>query len=384
MLHSARRLLSAALAAAVLLTVGFALPTLPAMAADAPAPTPAGSEPGSAAASPDSLVTFGVAPAGPAKPDDRPFLKYTVAPGSVIRDHVAVLNQAGAPLELDVYPSDVAPGANGGLEVPAREVAATGAGSWVTTDVTHIQVAGQSQDGVGFTVVPFTVTVPTNAEPGDHVAVVVAALTTQGESGTNTPALNLEQRVAARLYITVDGALSPGLVITDLGVSYAGAGLATAGNVQVGYVLENTGNVRMAVSPSVTVTGPFGLLPRTAPGTRIEELLPGGKVPQSVTVPNVWPLGRLTATVAVAAAASVGGSDPRLAPVSASASVWAWPWLLLGLVALLLGLVAWRIVRRRRRRGTAAAPPSADSRRARRHAPAPVPPTAVPDRATVR
>lgn len=364
MLHSAHRMLTGALAAAVLLTTL----ALPAAAADEPPP--------------DQLVTFGVAPAGPEKPDQRPYLAYTVAPGSVIRDNIAVLNQADHALELDVYPSDVVPGAEGGLEVPARADAPTRAGAWVTSDVAHVQAPPQTAEaGLGFVIVPFTVTIPTNAEPGDHVAAVVAALTAQGEAGVGSPALDLEQRVAARLYITVDGALAPGLVIKDLGTTFESGGLVRAGAVNVAYALENTGNVRMKVSPTVRVTGPFGLLPRSADGPVVDELLPGGSVDQTVAVPDVWPLVRLTTTVTAVAEAATGGADPGLDPVSSSTSTWAWPWLLVAVLVLLVLLIAWRVVRRRRRRRLP--PPSEGSRRARRGG-TPVPVAPVLDTASAR
>jgi hypothetical protein len=381
MLPSARRLLSGAFAAAALLTTL----ALPATASGEPAPAPGASDTDASTTSQDDLVTFGVAPAGPDKPDQRAFLAYTVAPGSVIRDNIAVLNQADHALELDVYPSDVVPGAEGGLEVPARSEVPTGAGVWVSSDVTHVQAPPKSaESGLGFVIVPFTVTVPTNAEPGDHVAAVVAALTAKGEAGVGSPALDLEQRVAARLYITVDGELAPGLVIKDLGATYESGGLVQAGAVHVAYTLENTGNVRMKVSPSVRVTGPFGLLPRSADGTRVEELLPGGKVTQAVAVPGVWPLVRLSTTVTAVAEAATGGIDPGIGTVSASTSTWAWPWLLVALVVLLVVLVAWRVVRRRRRRRRTT-PPTAGTRRAQRGSPSPSTPAAPAlDSASVR
>lgn len=379
MLHSAHRLLSGVFAVAVLLTTL----ALPATAADEPAPTP-GAPDGSTTSS-NELVTFGVAPAGPEKPDQRPYLAYTVAPGSVISDHIAVLNQADHALELDVYASDVTPGAEGGLEVPARAVAPTSAGSWVSSDVSHVQAPPQTAEtGLGFVIVPFTVTVPNNAEPGDHVAAVVAALTAKGEAGAGSPALDLEQRVAARLYITVDGELAPGLVIRDLGATFESGGLVSAGAVNVAYTLENTGNVRMKVSPTVRVAGPFGLLLRGADGTRVDELLPGGKVEQSVTVPEVWPLVRLTTTVTAVAEASPGGTDPGIGSVSASTSTWAWPWLLVALILLLVLLMTWRVVRSRRRRRRTV-PPTPGSRRAQRGGTSQVAPAAPAlDPASVR
>lgn len=335
---------------AVILALTWA--ATPALAATTPTPTPTAGDGQTAATTSADLVSFGIAPAGSERPDGRPFLSYAAAPGSTIYDHVAVLNQDDQPVSLQVYGGDVVQ-ADAGLSVRARADANVDAGAWLTVDSPpQIDVPGQTADaGVGYVIVPFTLTIPADAQPGDHLGGIVASLVTVGSGGDGSPAIQLDQRVAARVYIRVDGDLAPGLVVTDLVATWVPGSLVGAGSVEVTYTLRNTGNQRMAVEPSARVAGPYDLLARFAAGTRVDDLLPGAEVDQSITVAGVWPLVRETVTVSAHVGATVTGDDPGLGAVTASTTTWAMPWVALAGLALLLALVVALVLRRRRRGG---------------------------------
>ncbi|WP_448062567.1 COG1470 family protein [Cellulomonas hominis] len=349
--------------AVLLASTATATPALAATPAP-PAPTQGG-EQQDAATDGQDLVSFGIAPAGAERPDGRPYLSFSAAPGSTIYDHVAVLNQADQPLSLEVYSGDVIQ-ADAGLSVLPRDDDNVDAGSWITVDGPgDLEVPAQTPDtGVGYVIVPFTVTIPANAEPGDHLGGIVASLVTTGEGGDNSPTIRLDQRVAARVYIRVDGELAPGLVVRDLTADWQAGSLIGTGSVAVTYTLQNTGNVRMAVEPTARVAGPYGLLSRSTAGDRVDDLLPGASVEQSVTVDDVWPLGRERVTVSAPTLASSVGEDPGLGTITASTHVWALPWIVVAVVLLLVVLGVLRLVRRRRRR--AGRGRDAGGRRARR------------------
>ncbi|HMO11985.1 MAG TPA: hypothetical protein PKB06_10915, partial [Actinotalea sp.] len=174
-------------------------------------PDAAVADPGDGATGPDDgdLVSFGIAPSGRERPDDRPFIIVSAPPGATIYENVAVINLDSRPLTLDVYTGDFLMAEGGGLAVTTRDQPPTGIGSWIAiqTPASVTVPAQTAETGYGFTVVPLVISIPDNAQPGDHLGGVVAALVSAGEGGVNTPDLELEQRVAARVYIRGDGEL---------------------------------------------------------------------------------------------------------------------------------------------------------------------------------
>lgn len=323
------------------------------------------------------LVSFGIAPSGADRPDDRPYVAVSAPPGAVVYEHVALINQTAIPLDLSVYARDVVMADGGGLGVQTRDAAAADAGAWISTDTpASVTVPAQTDQGYGFTVVPITIAIPADAEPGEHIAGFVASLVTSGAGGENAPNLELEQRVAARIYITVQGEIQAQLTVTDVSATWEPHGFLGSGDVVVDYTLENRGNVRLAVAPSVSVAGPFGLLTRGATGTTVDELLPGGTVRMSTTVPGVWALVRHDVRVDAVASAARGGADPGLGTVTGRAVLWAVPWFAIGVLVLLVLLVVLARLRRRRRLARRRSAPEG-SRRARRHGGTPDAPSEV-------
>ncbi len=320
--------------------------------ATTPTPAPSATAPESAR----DLASFGIAPSGPSKPDQRPFVSMVVSPGTVAYDHVALLNQAGAPIELRVYGSDVVMADGGGLSARPEADASSDAGSWIAVDgASAVTVPAQTDRGFGYTVVPFSISVPTNAEPGDHVGGLVASLVSVGEGGGDTPGIELDQRVVARIYVQVKGDLAPGLEVVEVGTVWRPGLLgAGPGRVTVEYTIRNTGNTRMAVEPAVAVEGPFGLARRSVVDKRVDELLPGGEVRRSTTVGGVVPLVFERVTVTARGVAPASGVDPHLDPVSHGVRMWAVPWSVLALLLLVVaGLVARGVVRKVARKAPA-------------------------------
>ncbi|EWC59401.1 hypothetical protein UO65_5347 [Actinokineospora spheciospongiae] len=298
-----------------------------------------------AAAQPERL-TWSVTPARAEGPDARPRFEYTVEPGMRYDDHLAVRNLGGGELTVDLYAADAVNTDSGGFDLLARDEHSPTLGAWVTLTRQQVVVAPRST-----AVVPFSLTVPDDAEPGDHVGGLVAAVTTGGQ-------VRVERRVGARLYARVAGPVTPALRIDPPAAAYRGTlNPAGPGEVDVTWTAVNDGNIRVAVRPSVRVHGPFGLTEVSWTGDTLPELLPGNAVTLTRTLTGVWPLGPLTAHVE---AEPVTSADQPLAgavdPATAETTVWAVPWTALGALLLLSGTLTalWR-VRRRTRALTASA-----------------------------
>ncbi|MDU0293626.1 WxL protein peptidoglycan domain-containing protein [Saccharothrix longispora] len=321
-----RTLLAAVRGAGTALVVAAVLPVPPAVAQPA--------EPGT------DRQTWSVAPASTSGPDGRAGFDYVVEPGMRYDDHLAVRNLGEGDITLDLYAGDAVNTGTGGFDLLARDEASTVVGDWVT--VSSPQVVVPARDTV---VVPFSVTVPADAEPGDHVGGLVAAATTGGD----TP-VEVERRVGSRLYVRVAGPIDATVRIDAVTPSYRGTpNPAGTGEVDVTYTVVNDGNLRLSLLPSVGVSGLFGLGRRSTTGEVLPELLPGNAVTLTQTLTGVWPLGpldiRVTADPVTSATQSLGGT---VAPATADATLWAVPWTALVALASFLGIVIalWRVRRK--------------------------------------
>ncbi|MER5705031.1 DUF916 domain-containing protein [Micromonospora sp. NPDC002296] len=341
--------------AAVLLTAALAPPaaaTPPPAAAPTPAaastPSPAGTAPAPGRAGPASpapgpaATRWAVQPSGPKGPTGRNYFVYDLAPGSTLTDHVGVSNLSNRPLTFQVYGTDAYTTADGAFALLPADRAATDVGSWISFERRSWTVPpGKRAD------LPFRLSVPANATPGDHAGGVIAAIA-QARTTADGQQVRVDQRLAARVYLRVAGEVRPAATIESVRVSYDNpVNPAGGGDAVVSYRLRNTGNVRLGGTGTVTLDGPLGWrLARTAP-VDLPELLPGAVFTVTERVTGVPPALRLTAEVDLAPTTV----DTALPPVLRTATTWAPPWLLLAGLAVLAG---WLAARWRRRVAAAA------------------------------
>jgi hypothetical protein len=170
----------------------------------------------------------------------------------------------------------------------------------------------------------------------------------------------------------VSGPLHPGLQIVNVNTSYHSKDATFGeGTMSVSYTVKNTGNVRLAASQSVAVSGIVGSSKKVKPGNIIQ-LLPGGTTRVSVVVPSVLPLVLVRPHITIKPGALPGDVDPALTPVSYRKWVLAVPWGEIAVLVILIVIFWWRRRGRARPRPAVAAtapvvPPADQSpRRAQR------------------
>ncbi|MFG2040434.1 WxL protein peptidoglycan domain-containing protein [Dactylosporangium sp. NPDC048998] len=297
-----------------------------------------------AAAQPADGVSWGVAPAANAFGTGRARFEYGLDPGTRIADGIVVANHGAAPITLRVYAGDAFTTRSGGIDLQPTGTTPKDVGAWIKVSADTVTVAA----GAAVTVA-FTLTVPADATPGDHVGGLVTTLVDEAAAG----GVRVEHRLGSRVYARVSGTLRPALTITDVQAEYAGTVDPTGtGPVRITYTVRNTGNVRLSGREQATVAGPFGLLSRDAAG-ELPEILPGNALTRTVTVRGVWPATRLTARIDVVPAGATADPVPR---ASAATALWTAPWgqllVLAGVAAAVAGVLA---LRRRSKRRVAAA-----------------------------
>lgn len=270
----------------------------PAAAAARPAAAPA--PPGWSAA---PAPADGAAPGAP----DRPFFYLEGAPGTVLADRLSLSNPTGRALSVRLRGSG------------------SGAGAWIAAASKEVRIPPHTRAGV-----PFTVTVPRDAAPGDRSGTLLATGVGKGAGAG--------RRTSVPLHLRVTGPVVSALTVEKVSVRRAG------GAALIRYTLVNRGTTVLRPRIAVRADGLFGPLLRRAARTRPPALAPGRAVDLTETWSGSPALDavevRLTAT------AADGAHD------AATASYTAAPW---GVLAAPLPLLAagagGLVVLRRRRRG---------------------------------
>lgn len=305
------------------------------LVAGAAMPVVAGAQPAA------PTVTWAVQPADRNGPDGRRWVERTLDPGQVVTEHLAVRNFSDSPVVFSLQAADGYLTEKGRFNMLPSHRRSVDGGTWITVQE-RVRVEAKST-----AVVPFTITVPEDATPGDHPAGIAATVTSAG--GT----VAVESRVGFRVMLRASGTLTAALSVTGLTASYRQSwNPFSAGTLRVRYTAVNDGNVTVTGAGSVRVAELFGLSEPEA-RTEVAELLPGGVRAAEVRVGGVQGWGPLRTTVEVTP--EVPGGEPvgtALRPGTATATAWVVPWPRLALLVLLAALVVGyrAVVRRRRRR----------------------------------
>lgn len=294
----------------------------------------------------ESTLTWSVRPTPTDDQPDRPNFQFDLEPGSTVRDSLRVRNYGTEPLSLTVYPSDALTTATGAMDLLPASETPTDLGAWVMLDGPG-NITVPAQDIVD---VPFTLTVPPNATPGDHSGGIVTSYVSPADGGDQT--VVVDRRLVNRVQVRVAGELDPQLTVSDVTVDYRGtANPFGTGTATVRYTVTNTGNVRLTADQTVRVSGRFGLPGREVVLEPLPELLPGNSLQYVAEVNDVWPVLRANATVSLTPTAARAGDviDPDTAGVTVTAATWAIPWTFLFLLATVVLLPVWVLWSRRRR-----------------------------------
>lgn len=269
------------------------------------------------------VATVSVTPADvrPDGPNEGRWFAQELAPGRSARTSAVLTNTGRAAQTVQIYARDLRFGSDGTPDViddPPVDV-----GAWVIPDIDQTALEpGQSRT------VGFAVTVPEQAEPGDHIGVLVV------ESAPLAGAVSVVKRVATRLYVTVPGEATRAIELAD--VTRRTIGGLFPRSLEIEASLRNTGRIR--VEPQVSING------RPATGSAV--LLSQSVELYEGAAPVPWYGGRIPVTVEVDA----GGGLLE----SRRDSVFVVPWALIAIVLLMLMgcalvLVAVRTRRRKRR-----------------------------------
>lgn len=330
-MHSPTPLLSrrhtSALVAALLALLTFSLSTL--------AVTPAAADTEDAA----PATVWSLTPAPQEDEEDRVSFRFDVPPGETVEDAVELTNFSADEATFTLQAADGVVSDSGTFDIlrPGEENEA--AGQWIELDQQEVTVP--ADDSV---TVPFSITVPENATPGDQPAGIAASVSAgEGED------VSMVSRVGARIHLRVDGDIMPTLAVDDLNVDYQQNWNPFApGTATVTWTVRNTGNVRLGTEQVLNSAGPFGLASAEETVEPIREVLPGGETQMRVEQ-RVLPLFALNSEVALEP--NIVGEDEvdaELTSATGSITAAAIPIPQLIILVIIGGLVWWSVTRKKR------------------------------------
>lgn len=265
------------------------------------------------------VPSVGVQPFGtdPNDPNGGQWFVASLAPGQSGKLQAKISNPASVAQTIRIGFADLKFLPDGTPEVvePAQDV-----GTWATIGSRDVMIPAS-----GNVIVPFSVTVPQGAEPGDHVGVFVVD-TLSGETVGNQQ-IGVVRRIATRLYVTVPGDARREFSIEGVRLTKDSTLFPTEMTIEV--LLRNNGRIRLR--PVVRVGGRF-IEPVTANGSSL--LLTSSVEKYIATVPI--PLWGGPLQYRVDATTDQGTS--RQARASAFVIPW---WLLIILIAV--AFVVWML-----------------------------------------
>lgn len=307
----------------------------------------------------DDAITWSVQPADESGPDGRPWIEQSLDPGETTTEHLAVHNFSDADVTFRLSAADGFFNENGRFNILPSDQESTAAGTWIDIPDAVDVPAGETA------VVEFTITVPDDAEPGDHAAGVAASILSSGANDGGS-AVGVESRVGFRVMTRVTGELTPGVEVSGVTTDYRTAwNPFRPGALTVEFDVTNTGNTRVSITGVVTAGGQSADYP---PADSPQELLVGDTRHFSVEVDGVWPLFVVPTTVVVdPTAIVVSGEAPEVAPIEVQTTAWAVPWpqlLLLAGIALIIVALLWGRRRSKAKLATALEQAREEGRRA--------------------
>lgn len=269
--------------------------------------------------------------------------EFRVDPGQEVSDEVRVFNSGTEPIFASIQIEDTTPTGERGQAVIGEAGSTTySIATWteVESEVVEVQPGEQR-------VIPFTLRVPENAEPGGHYG----ALTVENLPGgidSGGAGVTFAQKVAALMLVNVSGDVEEELTLTDFFISVEQTKfrydwiptnwILDPENVTFVLRFENTGSVHEKPAGFVTVTNSLGNELAKIPLDQ-RNVLPGSaRILEIEWQPEALTIGKIRAEVN-----AIYGS--RNEPLFGAAEFWVvpvatlGPWVIGILVALILGFL---------------------------------------------
>jgi hypothetical protein len=211
-----------------------------------------------------------------------------IGPGESHEFRLALRNSGANPLALLVYPADVYTMINGGMGVNFQNQERTGPASWFDFPEGVVDI-GPGEEVVRL----FTVSVPEGTQPGQYVAAIGVETADSFAVGEVGGAFRQKIRKVVAVSILVPGDANPSFEIGQP------VGTVIQGQTLISVPLENTGNVRVRPTGTVTLANSGGEELATS-DVAMSSVYMGDSAPFEIWLPMELPPGEYSVSVDLA------------------------------------------------------------------------------------
>jgi len=232
--------------------------------------------------------------------------EITVNPGESISNVVRVSNLSDYPITTKIEAQDFTAAGETGEVVVQEEIAEIySLAKWIKVEPETFDLESHSQK-----LINFTISVPSNAEPGGHYGTILASTMAGGAPG----GAMVVQKVGALLLVSVTGAVKESLWLKSFEVPY----FSEYGPIQFVSRFENKGTVHLKPRGFISITNWLGKEVASLPLEQ-NNVLPNSIRAISTTWEKHWLFGQYTATLG-----AIYGFQNE--PLSGVATFWVIPW----------------------------------------------------------
>lgn len=228
-------------------------------------------------------VSFGIRPtkAYVDNPESFGYFVHSLSPGESLSDEAMVMNSGDVPVALKLYAADATTALNCGTAFANEGQEGNGVASWLSPSLSEIALEPGEE-----TVVPFTISVPSDALPGQHTAGLVVENVPGGEAAASSGdkarfAVTVARRAGVAVVIDVPGPHVAGLEITSIRLKEQDDNQGATFEIAV----RNTGNVFVRGEGSLVIKDQGGTELASIP-IKMDTVLAGDATQFQVT-PNV-------------------------------------------------------------------------------------------------
>jgi hypothetical protein len=279
------------------------------------------------------VLAYGVAPVSAGVSITLRPVKFVLdlQPGALYTDSVIITNNGESPLTLQPSLESFVPTGEANISFVKNAGNGSSLADWVKVTESNIILQPKEERRI-----PFTITVPSNAAPGGHFAVIFFNAA-DGASASGTTGVGILPRVGSLIMVAVPGDIAKGGRIA----SFTGPKYVERGPLGFNVVFENTGSVHYQPEGTVKVTNIFGHTVGTGILDGLFVFPKTSRTMKALVAGDRYYWGPLKVTVSA--------TDGTGQAHQASLRLWAWPWriTLIPLVGLVLVIFAFIQFRRR-------------------------------------